>query len=150
MKRKKPKKSEKKKTYTPFPPAPQPSKIDLQLESGEFFLKQDQKKAQVGAPSRAPPPGHLAASSQGSRRPAAQAEVSAGVVGSNPPPDHVQPPLPGVTKVSPGRQVRAAKTAAQAEKTAERIKRREDSFKAPEVNSDLVLNNSPCLTVDSC
>uniref|UniRef100_A0A6T7UT17 KRR1 small subunit processome component n=1 Tax=Pyramimonas obovata TaxID=1411642 RepID=A0A6T7UT17_9CHLO len=74
VKRKKPKKSEKKKTYTPFPPAPAPSKVDLQLESGEFFLKQDQKQAQV----------------------------------------------------------RAAKTAAQAEKTAERLKRREDSFKAPE------------------
>ncbi|KAJ1897394.1 ribosomal RNA assembly protein krr1, partial [Kickxella alabastrina] len=28
-----------------FPPAPQPSKMDLQLASGEYFLKPDEKKA---------------------------------------------------------------------------------------------------------
>ncbi|CAK9174977.1 unnamed protein product [Ilex paraguariensis] len=35
--------SKEKKQYTPFPPPQQPSKIDLQLESGEYFLS-DKKK----------------------------------------------------------------------------------------------------------
>lgn len=44
-KRKKPLKIGVKKSYTPFPPAPVPSKIDLQLDSGEYFLNQQQREA---------------------------------------------------------------------------------------------------------
>jgi ribosomal RNA assembly protein len=34
-----------KKPYTPFPPAPMPRKEDLQMASGEYFLKPEQKEA---------------------------------------------------------------------------------------------------------
>lgn len=44
-KRKKPHEVNAKKAYTPFPPAPLPSKIDLQLDSGEYFLNEQQREA---------------------------------------------------------------------------------------------------------
>lgn len=38
------KKTKDKKEYSAFPPLPQPSKIDLQLESGEYFLSEQAKR----------------------------------------------------------------------------------------------------------
>jgi ribosomal RNA assembly protein len=35
-----------KKTYTPFPPAQEKSKVDLQIESGEYFLSKQAKERQ--------------------------------------------------------------------------------------------------------
>ncbi|KAH3660069.1 hypothetical protein OGAPHI_007274 [Ogataea philodendri] len=42
--RKKPKKVTEKKVYTPFPPTQTPRKVDLQIESGEYFLGKKEKK----------------------------------------------------------------------------------------------------------
>lgn len=44
---KKPSAGEKKKEYTPFPPTQTPRKEDLQMESGEYFLKPEQKEAKI-------------------------------------------------------------------------------------------------------
>ncbi|KAI0459286.1 ribosomal RNA assembly protein KRR1 [Xylaria acuta] len=43
-KRLKPHKVNEKKPYTPFPPAAEPSKVDLQLEAGEYHIGRDAKK----------------------------------------------------------------------------------------------------------
>lgn len=42
-----------KKAYTPFPPAPVPSKIDLQLDSGEYFINEAQREAKRKAEKKA-------------------------------------------------------------------------------------------------
>ncbi len=42
-KRRKPHVVRETKPYTPFPPAPVPSKIDIQLDSGEFFINEAQR-----------------------------------------------------------------------------------------------------------
>jgi len=42
-----------KKIYTPFPPAQLPSKIDLQLDSGEYFLTEHERKSKKMAEKRA-------------------------------------------------------------------------------------------------
>ncbi|RLN99532.1 hypothetical protein DYB28_009493 [Aphanomyces astaci] len=34
-----------KRVYTPFPPAPTPSKIDKEIESGEYFMKEHERQA---------------------------------------------------------------------------------------------------------
>ncbi|QRV87961.1 hypothetical protein RhiJN_15979 [Ceratobasidium sp. AG-Ba] len=43
----------KKKIYTPFPPAQLPRKVDLELESGEYFLKAKEKEAREEAKRKA-------------------------------------------------------------------------------------------------
>ncbi|KAG5191423.1 hypothetical protein JKP88DRAFT_204904, partial [Tribonema minus] len=50
--RKKPRSVREKRAYTPFPPAQLPSKVDLQLESGEYFLNEAQRKGRARAEKR--------------------------------------------------------------------------------------------------
>lgn len=52
-KRRKPHVVSEKKAYTPFPPAPVPSKVDLQLESGEYFINEAQRQAKKKSDKRA-------------------------------------------------------------------------------------------------
>lgn len=52
-KKKKKSSSKEKKEYTPFPPLPQPSKVDLQLESGEYFMNEDMRKRKRVAQQKA-------------------------------------------------------------------------------------------------
>lgn len=49
VQRHKPRKVREKKDYTPFPPPQQPSKVDLMIESGEYFLSREQKMANARA-----------------------------------------------------------------------------------------------------
>jgi len=53
VKRKKPKKIKKKKPYTPFPPEQPKSKMDKQLESGEYFLNEKARNIQKKRKQRA-------------------------------------------------------------------------------------------------
>jgi len=53
VQRRKPKKIKEKKDYTPFPPPQQPSKVDLMLESGEYFMSNEQKMARAKAAQQA-------------------------------------------------------------------------------------------------
>jgi ribosomal RNA assembly protein len=47
VQRKKPVTKKEKKPYTPFPPPQQPSKIDMQLDTGEYFATEHQRKQQT-------------------------------------------------------------------------------------------------------
>lgn len=71
-KRRKPHVVNAKKVYTPFPPAPVPSKVDLQLDSGEYFMDEAQREMKKKAEKRA-----AAAEKAVERRLARQSEFEA-------------------------------------------------------------------------
>ncbi|KAK9495295.1 hypothetical protein V1508DRAFT_410410 [Lipomyces doorenjongii] len=52
VQRRKPKVVKEKKPYTPFPPPQQPRQIDLQMDSGEYFLSKREKSHQADAKRR--------------------------------------------------------------------------------------------------
>ncbi|GFR46943.1 hypothetical protein Agub_g8592, partial [Astrephomene gubernaculifera] len=52
--------ADKKKVYTPFPPPMPPSKMDLALESGEYFLSEEQKRERARAAKDAAQEARLA------------------------------------------------------------------------------------------
>lgn len=53
VQRKAPAKVSSKKSYTPFPPAPEPSKVDKELESGEYFLNERERERRKKVEKRA-------------------------------------------------------------------------------------------------